>query len=99
MAGVHYPSDVEVGLALGRAVGEMLVERAENDGRDAVWDGERPEGPGYFTWRGNGPAIPMAGTWQTWLLESNDQLRSPPPPLPVPLTPMPAPSSGNPMRA
>jgi len=66
LAGVQYPSDVEVGLALGRAVGEKLVERAQNDGADAVWDGAMPEGAGHFTWRGNGPAIPMAGTWQTW---------------------------------
>jgi hypothetical protein len=65
---------------LGRAVGEKLVERAKNDGADAVWDGQMPEGPGHFTWRGDGPAAPMAGTWQTWLLTSNDQLRPPPPP-------------------
>jgi membrane-associated phospholipid phosphatase len=80
LAGVQYPSDVEVGLALGRAVGEKLVERAQNDGADAVWDGTMPEGPGYFTWRGDGPAIPMAGTWQTWLLTSHDQLRPAAPP-------------------
>lgn len=80
MAGVQYPSDVEVGLALGRAVGERLVERAKNDGSDAVWDGTMPDGPGYFTWRGNGPAVPMSGTWQAWLLSANDQLRPPPPP-------------------
>jgi membrane-associated phospholipid phosphatase len=80
LAGVHYPSDVEVGLALGRAVGERIVERAKNDGADAVWDGVMPEGPSHFTWRGDGPAVPMAGTWQTWLLTSNDQLRPPSPP-------------------
>lgn len=79
-AGVQYPSDVEAGLALGQAVGERLVERAKNDGRDAVWDGQFAEGPAYFTWRGQGPAVPMAGTWQAWLLESNDQLRPPEPP-------------------
>jgi membrane-associated phospholipid phosphatase len=80
VAGVQYPSDVEAGLALGRAVAEKLIERAEQDGSDAVWDGEAHTEPGAWTWAGDSPFMPVAGTWQPWLLTSNDQLRPPPPP-------------------
>jgi hypothetical protein len=30
--GVHFPSDIRVGLALGRRVAQRVIERAENDG-------------------------------------------------------------------
>ncbi|MCC2628581.1 MAG: phosphoesterase PA-phosphatase related protein, partial [Thermomicrobiales bacterium] len=40
-AGAAFPSDVEAGLALGKAVGEKAVARAEADGSDAEWDLER----------------------------------------------------------
>lgn len=79
MAGTHYPSDVEAGLALGRAVAAKVIERAQADGSDVAWAGEVPTGPG--TWvKGERMFMPTAGTWKTWLLESNDQLRPGPPP-------------------
>jgi PAP2 superfamily len=31
-AGIHFPTDVRVGLALGRSVGQKVIERAQNDG-------------------------------------------------------------------
>jgi membrane-associated phospholipid phosphatase len=80
LAGVQYPSDVEAGLALGRAVAEKVIERAKQDGSDAVWSGEVPEGEGYWTWEGDSPFTPMAGSWQAWLLSANDQFRPAPPP-------------------
>ncbi len=33
-AGVHFRSDIEVGLALGRTVGQVVVERARGDGAE-----------------------------------------------------------------
>lgn len=78
LAGVQYPSDVEAGLALGRAVAARVIERAQSDRADAVWSGEMPSEPGY--WTGENPFMPMAGTWQAWLLSSNDQFRPSPPP-------------------
>jgi membrane-associated phospholipid phosphatase len=30
--GIHFPSDIRVGLALGRAVAQRVVERAQDDG-------------------------------------------------------------------
>ena len=73
-----YPSDVDAGLALGRAVGAVVVERARADGSDAPWTGTVPDGPGL--WTGTNPAEPLAGTWRTWALASGGQFRPGPPP-------------------
>ncbi|MDQ4132752.1 MAG: vanadium-dependent haloperoxidase [Actinomycetota bacterium] len=81
-AGANYRSDVEAGLALGRAVGDRVVERARTDGSDRTWDGSRPAGigrgpefweppPGSVT----PPTQPLAGTWKTWVLTSGSQFR------------------------
>jgi hypothetical protein len=78
LAGVHYPSDVTAGLALGRAVASLVLERARSDGSQAVWAGTVPQGPGY--WQGMAPLVPMAGQWKTWVLSSGSQLRPMPPP-------------------
>ncbi|MEA2526423.1 MAG: hypothetical protein QOF73_3650, partial [Thermomicrobiales bacterium] len=84
-AAACFGSDIDAGLALGRAVGERAVARGEADGSDRVWDGTgRPTGEGY--WEPTPPAYldppldPLAGTWQTWVLERGDQLRPAPPP-------------------
>jgi membrane-associated phospholipid phosphatase len=78
LAGVQYPSDIESGLALGRAVAEKVIVRAMTDGADAVWDGVIPAEAGH--WTGENPVTPLAGTWQTWVLTSGDQFRPPAPP-------------------
>ena len=73
VAGLNYPSDVEIGYELGRKVGEAAIARAKSDGSDAQWDGQMPTGPGY--WTGQNPALPTMGDWKTWVLESGDQFR------------------------
>ncbi|RIK35590.1 MAG: PA-phosphatase [Chloroflexi bacterium] len=78
LAGVNYPSDVEAGLSLGRAVGEKVIEWAMNDGADAEWTGEIPTGPGK--WVGQNPVTPLAGAWRTWVIASPADYLSPPPP-------------------
>ena len=78
VAGVNYPSDIEAGLALGRAVGQKVVERAMTDGFDVKWEGTVPAEPGH--WTGETVFMPMAGTWKAWFLESNDQFRPEAPP-------------------
>ncbi len=84
-AGAAFRSDVEAGLALGRAVGELAVDRARTDGSDAEWDpSTRLTGPGYWEPTPPGfvdtPVSPMAGTWKTWVMTSGDQYRPAPPP-------------------
>jgi membrane-associated phospholipid phosphatase len=78
LAGVHYPSDVEAGLELGRAVADKVIERAKADGSDAQWTGTVPTGPDK--WIGDNPHEPGAASWQPWVLSSGDQLRVDPPP-------------------
>ena len=77
-AGASFPSDVAAGLALGKAVAEQVVARAQIDDALPAWDGVIPTGDGY--WTGEKPVEPNAGKWQSWVLTSNDELR---PELPI----------------
>lgn len=83
-AGTNYRSDVENGLALGRAIGARAVERGRVDGAEEVWTGTRPTGDGF--WQPTPPAFlaepldPLAGHWQTWVLPSGSAARPAPPP-------------------
>jgi membrane-associated phospholipid phosphatase len=84
-AAANFRSDVEAGMAIGRAVGERAVAHGQVDGSDAVWDGSgRPDGDGY--WQPTPPMYtqqpvdPLAGTWQPWVLGSGDAYRPLPPP-------------------
>lgn len=77
LAGVQHRSDTVAGLALGRAVGELVVARAKTDGADLPWTGTVPVGPGL--WYGE-PAFPTLGTLKTWVLTSPSELRPGPPP-------------------
>lgn len=82
-AGRNYRSDVEAGLELGRTVAEDVIARARNDGSSRVWDERHPEGPQFWAappGRLEAPVLPLAGTWQTWVLESGSELRPGPPP-------------------
>ena len=78
IAGVQYPSDLQAGFDLGRAVAEQVLERAKTDGSDAQWDGVIPSEPGH--WTGEKPIEPLAGTWQPWVLTTTDEFRPAPPP-------------------
>jgi membrane-associated phospholipid phosphatase len=40
-AGIHFQTDIDAGLALGRAVAKLVTDRAANDGADTV----QPSGP------------------------------------------------------
>lgn len=81
-AGAAFRSDIEAGLALGRAVGELAVVRGQDDGSDVVWDGSGwPTGDGYYVRTPPDfpdPAVPLASTWRTWVLPSRDAIRPAP---------------------
>ncbi|MEZ4861421.1 MAG: phosphatase PAP2 family protein [Caldilineaceae bacterium] len=77
-AGVHYPSDVDAGLALGAGVGAKVLEWAQSDGTNAEWDGVIPTGPDK--WIGQNPVTPLAGTWKTWAIAAANDFLPPPPP-------------------
>jgi membrane-associated phospholipid phosphatase len=78
IAGLNYPSDVQAGYELGRAVAARVIEHAKADGSSVQWSGSVPSGPGL--WSGTNPALPMAGSWKTWVLSSGSELRPGPPP-------------------
>jgi membrane-associated phospholipid phosphatase len=81
VAGVDFPSDVTVGLELGRQVGAAAIQRAKSDGAETPWTGTiptvDPTGHGNPLWNGTNPIFPSAGTWKTWVLTSGSQFRSP----------------------
>ena len=76
--GLAYPSDAQAGLALGRTVGQMVLDYAESDGSGQPWAGVVPKGPGL--WSGT-PSEPGAAKWRPWVLTSNS-IFQPGPPLP-----------------
>lgn len=78
LAGVEYPSDVAAGLDLGQKVAGLVIARGMVDGSEATWTGSVPTEPGH--WTGQNPALPTAGTWETWVLVSPDQFRPAAPP-------------------
>lgn len=84
-AGANWPSDIDAGLALGKAIGDKVVAHAKADGADREWDGTRPGGrPRYWappTGSVANPVQPLAGTWKTWVMDSGDQFRPGPPPV------------------
>jgi membrane-associated phospholipid phosphatase len=77
LAGTNYRSDVDAGMALGQAVAQKAIARAQADGSDAKFTGTIPTGAGI--WNGTNPVEPLAGTWKPWLMTSGSQLRLGPP--------------------
>jgi membrane-associated phospholipid phosphatase len=84
-AGANFRSDVEAGRALGQTIGQRALACGKADGSDAEWDGTgRLKGEGY--WEPTPPMFvdppldPLAGTWQTWVIENAKAMRPSPPP-------------------
>jgi hypothetical protein len=80
-AGASFPSDVRAGMDLGHAVADEVIAYAEQDGSDREWTGEPPSERG--SWEPPPgtlarPVGPLAGTWETWVMESGSQFRPPP---------------------
>jgi hypothetical protein len=77
LAGVQYPSDVTVGLELGRQVAALVIEYAKADNSNAQWDGSMPTG--QCNWTGTNPVAPATGQSKTWVLTSGAEFRPGPP--------------------
>ena len=85
LAGANFRSDVDAGLALGRAVATRVIARAAADGFDRRWDRRRPRGRRYWEPPPDTvtvPVRPTGGRIRTWVLRSGAELRPPPPPRP-----------------
>lgn len=71
------------GEVIGRSVGAQVVEQARGDRFNAVWTGNAPIGPGYWTSDFDPPRppqLPLLGQMRPFLMESADQFRPGPPP-------------------
>jgi membrane-associated phospholipid phosphatase len=77
-AGLAFPSDVEAGYALGKAIAEKEIEATKSFANKTGWDGKMPTGPAYYN--GKFALFPMAGKNKTVVLESASQFRPGPPP-------------------
>jgi len=77
-AGINFPSDVEAGAAIGRAVTDAILRHARSDGSDVEWAGERPTGPDKL--QGEVFVYPGVGNWRPWVIASLDDYLPPPPP-------------------
>ncbi len=75
-AGVDWPSAVDQGFVLGRAVAERVLAQAATDGSETPWDGKRVTGVCY--WKPTPPGFidpPLEPRWgkvRPWLLPSGD---------------------------
>ena len=84
-AGANYRSDVDAGLALGRAVADAVIARALTDGSDHHFEGTIPTGPDLWSPPPGAPADrtqpvePLAGTWKTWATDIKAVRPGPPP--------------------
>jgi membrane-associated phospholipid phosphatase len=85
-SGAAYPSDVEAGYALGRAVAARVLAYAATDRADTPWDQALPQGPDRWVptppRRVQVPFDALAGTWRTWVIPRGDAYRPPPYPAP-----------------
>ncbi|HEX3621051.1 MAG TPA: phosphatase PAP2 family protein [Acidimicrobiales bacterium] len=80
--GENYRSDTDAGLALGRAVADVVIARAKADGSDKHFDGQIPTGPDHWApdpGTSTGPTEPLAGTWKTWVVNVVSLRPGPPP--------------------
>ncbi|HJV09074.1 MAG TPA: vanadium-dependent haloperoxidase [Acidimicrobiales bacterium] len=84
-AGVNYRSDVDAGLALGRAVADAVLARAKADGSDIHFEGVIPTGTGFWAApptaaaANRQPVEPLAGNWKTWVTDVKAVRPGPPP--------------------
>ena len=85
-AGAAYPSDVDAGAAIGRAVAARVIARARVDGAAEAWTGAIPAGDGLWRPTPNKvvgvPFDAGAGGWRTWVLPNGAAFRPTPPPAP-----------------
>jgi membrane-associated phospholipid phosphatase len=77
-AAVEFPSDLTAGTALGKAVAQAVIQRAQTDGFSTPFTGSFPPTPGK--WSSANPVFPLAGTWRPWALDSGSEYRLAAPP-------------------
>ena len=74
-------SDVDAGVAIGRAVGAKVLAYGAVDGSKIAWTGTVPVGSGYWIPISMPPQDANWGGVRPWTLRSADQFRPVPPPV------------------
>ena len=67
------------GIALGRKIGDELIEHVKNDGFTRAWTGSAPTGPGMWTPVSNPPSGVTLGSASAYFLTAGLQFRPTPP--------------------
>ncbi len=79
LTGLHYQSDIDLGMKIGKEMAEKYIEYAKTDRTDMEWKGKLPNDKSL--WSGTPSKWdPMKAQWKTLTLEANDQFRPVPPP-------------------
>jgi membrane-associated phospholipid phosphatase len=82
-AGVEYPSDIEAGLAIGRAVADEVITVIQNDGFPGVYEGDpelpNPGGDESFPVPAKFTPDVMVQTWTPIIITDVTEFRPPPP--------------------
>ncbi|MGE5352862.1 MAG: phosphatase PAP2 family protein [Acidobacteriota bacterium] len=76
-----FPSDISSGDTLGAIIAGVFINRAMQDGHDAVWTGTMPSFPGCWFSSMNPPQKPLLPMWgkvRPWLMTSLPPLAPPP---------------------
>lgn len=77
--GLQFPSDIEIGLEIGRKIADQYIEYAKSDRTDRRWEGSVPQVDSL--WSGNpNPWDPMKRQWKPLTLVAPNQFRPGPPP-------------------
>jgi hypothetical protein len=78
-SGLVFPSDIEIGIEIGKAIAQQYIAYAKTDRTDRPWQGTVPEADSL--WSGDpGKWTPMRGQWKPLTLDSATQFRPGPPP-------------------
>ena len=75
--------EILAGYEIGRQAAYEVSVRTYDDGSLVEWSGTIPTGPGYWYSSQNPAKAPLRPAWgavATWLMQSGDQFRPPPPP-------------------
>src|SRR5262245_12819244 len=79
MVSAQQSAEFARGAALGRQIGDQLVEHVKNDGFTRAWTGSAPTGPGMWTPVSNPPSGATLGSATPYFLTAGSQFRPTPP--------------------
>ncbi|MEM6517050.1 MAG: vanadium-dependent haloperoxidase [Bacteroidota bacterium] len=77
--GLQLPSDIEVGISIGKQIAEKYIAYSKTDRTDLIWQGEVPKADSLWSGKPN-KWDTMKRQWRPLTLSKTDQFRPEPPP-------------------